>query len=65
LQIVQALATNVLVTQFEPGLHLELLESERATHTVGVPTMWLAVIDHPDFAPDVQPYLQKLYARAA
>jgi fatty-acyl-CoA synthase len=37
------------VTQFEPGLHLELLETERATHTVGVPTMWLAVIDHPDF----------------
>jgi fatty-acyl-CoA synthase len=49
-QIVQAEATNVLVTQFEPGLHLELLESERATHTIGVPTMWLAVIDHPDFA---------------
>jgi fatty-acyl-CoA synthase len=49
-QIVQATATNVLVTQFEPGLHLELLERERATHTIGVPTMWLAVIDHPDFA---------------
>src|SRR5207237_3933693 len=48
-QIVQSLATNVLVPQFDPGLHLELLESERATHTVGVPTMWLAVIDHPDF----------------
>jgi fatty-acyl-CoA synthase len=49
-QIVQALATNVLVTQFDPALHLELLASERATHTVGVPTMWSAVIDHPDFA---------------
>jgi len=49
-QIVQALATNVLVTQFDAGLHLELLECERATHTVGVPTMWLAVMDHPDFA---------------
>lgn len=48
-QIVQAEATNVLVTQFEPGLHLELLETERATHTIGVPTMWLSVIDHPDF----------------
>jgi fatty-acyl-CoA synthase len=48
-QIVQALATNVLVTQFDPGLHLELLERERATHSVGVPTMWLAVMDHPDF----------------
>jgi fatty-acyl-CoA synthase len=49
-QIVQALATNVLVTQFEPGLQLELIECEKATHTVGVPTMWLAVMDHPDFA---------------
>jgi fatty-acyl-CoA synthase len=48
-QIVQARATNVLVTQFDPGLHLELLESECATHTVGVPTMWVAVMDHPDF----------------
>jgi fatty-acyl-CoA synthase len=48
-QIVQALATNVLVDQFDPGLHLELLETEQATHTVGVPTMWLAVMDHPDF----------------
>ena len=48
-QIVQALATNVLVAQFEPGLHLELLERERATHTVGVPTMWVAVMDHPEF----------------
>jgi len=48
-QIVQMLATNVLITQFDPGVHLELLETERATHTVGVPTMLLAVIDHPDF----------------
>jgi fatty-acyl-CoA synthase len=48
-QIVQARATNVLVEQFDPGVQLELLETERATHTVGVPTMLLAVIDHPDF----------------
>jgi fatty-acyl-CoA synthase len=46
---VQALATNVLVAQFNAGLHLELLESERATHTVGVPTMFLDVIAHPTF----------------
>jgi acyl-CoA synthetase (AMP-forming)/AMP-acid ligase II len=49
-QIVQALATNVLVTQFDPGLHLELLERERATHTIGVQTMLVEVIDHPDVA---------------
>lgn len=48
-QIVQAVATNVLVSQFDPGLHLELLECERATHTIGVPTMWVSVMDHPDF----------------
>jgi fatty-acyl-CoA synthase len=48
-QIVQARATNMLVPQFDAGLHLELLECERATHTVGVPTMWVAVMDHPDF----------------
>ncbi len=47
---VQALATNVLVAQFNAGVHLELLESERATHTVGVPTMFLDVIAHPTFA---------------
>jgi fatty-acyl-CoA synthase len=47
--VVQALATNVLVTQFDAGLHLELLETERATHTVGVPTMFQEVIVHPTF----------------
>jgi fatty-acyl-CoA synthase len=37
------------VTQFDAELHLELLETEHATHTIGVPTMLLAVTDHPDF----------------
>lgn len=49
LMVVQALATNVLVTQFDAGVQLELLETERATHTVGVPTMFQDVIDHPTF----------------
>lgn len=49
LMVVQALATNVLVTQFDAGLQLELVETERATHTVGVPTMFQDVIDHPTF----------------
>jgi fatty-acyl-CoA synthase len=47
--VVQALATNVLVTRFDAGVQLELLESERATHTVGVPTMFHDVIAHPTF----------------
>ena len=48
--VVQALATNVLVAQFDAAMHLELLESERATHTVGVPTMLQDVMAHPTFA---------------
>jgi fatty-acyl-CoA synthase len=48
-QIVQAMATNVLVTQYDAGVHLDLLERERGTHTIGVPTMLLDVIAHPDF----------------
>jgi fatty-acyl-CoA synthase len=47
--VVQALATHVLVEQFDAAVHLELLESERATHTVGVPTMFHDVIAHPTF----------------
>jgi fatty-acyl-CoA synthase len=45
--VVQALATNVLVTDFDAGLQLELLETERATHTVGVPTMFHDLLAHP------------------
>ena len=48
--VVQAHATHVLVEQFDAAVHLELLESERATHTVGVPTMFHDVIAHPAFA---------------
>jgi fatty-acyl-CoA synthase len=48
-QICQSLATNVLLESFDPGLVLELVEGERATLTVGVPTMLLALIEHPDF----------------
>jgi fatty-acyl-CoA synthase len=49
-QICQMLATAVLVPGFEAGLVLELLESERATVTAGVPTMLLALIEHPEFS---------------
>ena len=43
-------ATLVLVQQFEPGLVLELMETYRATSMLGVPTMLIAMIEHPDFA---------------
>jgi len=49
IQIMQRRATNVLVPAFEPGLVLELIETYHGTLTVGVPTMLVAMIDHPDF----------------
>jgi len=48
-EILQRRATNVLVPAFDPGLVLELIETYRGTLTVGVPTMLVAMIDHPDF----------------
>ena len=45
-----ARATLVCLTQFDPALQLELIESERASITLGVPTMLIALLGHPDFA---------------
>ena len=50
MEICQCSATAVLVAAFEPGLVLSLIEEERGTLTAGVPTMLVAMIDHPDFA---------------
>lgn len=41
--------TNVLVEAFEPGLVLELFETYRGNVMVGVPTMLVAMLEHPDF----------------
>jgi fatty-acyl-CoA synthase len=41
--------THVLVPFFEPGLVLELLETERAVGLGAVPTMLIAMMEHPDF----------------
>lgn len=40
--------TFVLMPEFNPGLMLELIESERCMTTLIVPTMILALLDHPD-----------------
>jgi len=48
-QLCQCSATAVLVPAFDAGLVLELVESERATLTCGVPTMLVALIEHPGF----------------
>ena len=42
-------ATQVLVEAFEPGLVLELIESYGANSMVGVPTMLIAMLEHPTF----------------
>jgi len=43
-------ATQVLIEQFEPGLVLEMVEAFGAQAMVGVPTMLIAMLEHPDFA---------------
>jgi fatty-acyl-CoA synthase len=43
-----ARATHVPV-MFEPGLVLEMIERERGTFLLGVPTMLIALMEHPDF----------------
>jgi fatty-acyl-CoA synthase len=46
---VQNLAVHVPVLAFDPALVLELIEAERAAAFVGVPTMMIAMLEHPDF----------------
>jgi fatty-acyl-CoA synthase len=47
---VWAKATHIPVLMFDPGLVLELIETERANVMGGVPTMLIALMEHPDFA---------------
>lgn len=42
------LGTFVMLTQFDAGFMLELIESERGNHVHAVPTMVIALMDHPD-----------------
>jgi fatty-acyl-CoA synthase len=42
--------TYVVVPAFDPGLILELFETYRGTHSLMVPTMLIAVLEHPDSA---------------
>jgi fatty-acyl-CoA synthase len=43
-------ATQVLVEAFEPGLVLELFQTYRINAMLGVPTMLVAMMEHPSFA---------------
>jgi fatty-acyl-CoA synthase len=46
---IASLGTQVLLPWFDPGLQLELIESERGAVFGGVPTMLLALLGHPRF----------------
>jgi fatty-acyl-CoA synthase len=48
LGVAQSLAVHVPVLAFDPALVLELLEAERGAVFVGVPTMMIAMLGHPD-----------------
>ena len=48
LGVLQRHATHAFLPAFEPGRLLELLEQEHATHMLGVPTMLIAMLEHPD-----------------
>ncbi len=43
-------ATQVLVEAFEPGLVIELIDTYRCNAILGVPTMLVAMMEHPSFA---------------
>jgi fatty-acyl-CoA synthase len=45
-----ARAAHLPILAFEPGFVLEMAERERATILLGVPTMMIAIMEHPDFA---------------
>ena len=49
LTAVAARTTIVLVEMFDPGLVLELFEVYEGTAMLGVPTMLVALLEHPDF----------------
>ncbi|SDD29346.1 fatty-acyl-CoA synthase [Geodermatophilus telluris] len=51
LSSIASLGTQVLPPSFDPGLHLRLVEEERSVGFVGVPTMLVALLAHPDFSP--------------
>ncbi|TWH16247.1 fatty-acyl-CoA synthase [Rhodococcus rhodochrous J45] len=40
--------TFVILPAFEPALMLEMIETYRGTHSLMVPTMLIALLDHPD-----------------
>lgn len=42
-------STMVLMERFNPGKELEMLQQQRCTAVHGVPTMFISMLEHPDF----------------
>jgi fatty-acyl-CoA synthase len=57
--------TFVILPGFEPGLLLEAFEAYSGTHTLVVPTMLIAMLDHPDLARRDLSSLQTIMSGAA
>jgi fatty-acyl-CoA synthase len=57
--------TFVILPGFEPGLLLEAFEAYAGTHTLVVPTMLIAMLDHPDLARRDLSSLQTIMSGAA
>jgi fatty-acyl-CoA synthase len=57
--------TFVILPGFDPGLVLEAFETYRGTHTLVVPTMLIALLDHPDLASRDLSSLQTILSGAA
>lgn len=59
-------STIVYIPQFEAGLVLETIEKEKITHTLLVPTMVNAVINHPDVQKrDLSSWKSLMYSASA
>src|SRR5450432_84030 len=55
-------ATQVLVEAFDPGLVIELMATHRSNAMLGVPTMLVAMMEHPSFASADLSSLKAIYS---
>ena len=55
-------ATQVLVEAFDPGLVIELMAAYRSNAMLGVPTMLVAMMEHPSFASADLSSLKAIYS---
>ncbi|CAN5236299.1 linear/branched/unsaturated fatty acid:CoA ligase LbuL [soil metagenome] len=65
LATISAHGTYVVMPAFDPALTLELIETYHGTHSLMVPTMLLAVLEHPDGATRDLSSIQTIWSGAA